>query len=100
MPGAPFLVQPPCVFLPRRVRFALVLQGGMGVLGQIQDVGFEPSCESRHSGVLAMQLQQSGKRGRNEMGSQHGWWSNSGMLINVAFPISYFDQLGVPRLAT
>jgi RNA-directed DNA polymerase len=41
--------------------------------------------------------------------SQHGaakvaanarrWWNNSAMLINVAFPISYFDQLGVPRLA-
>jgi len=28
------------------------------------------------------------------------WWRNSGMLINVAFPISYFDQLGVPRLAS
>jgi hypothetical protein len=27
------------------------------------------------------------------------WWNNSAMLINVAFPISYFDQLGVPRLA-
>jgi RNA-directed DNA polymerase len=27
------------------------------------------------------------------------WWKNSGMLINVAFPISYFDQLGIPRLA-
>jgi group II intron reverse transcriptase/maturase len=27
------------------------------------------------------------------------WWKNSGMLINVAFPIRYFDQLGVPRLA-
>jgi RNA-directed DNA polymerase len=26
------------------------------------------------------------------------WWRNSGMLINVAFPIRYFDQLGVPRL--
>jgi group II intron reverse transcriptase/maturase len=41
--------------------------------------------------------------------SQHGaakvalrtrrWWNNSAMLINAAFPISYFDQLGVPRLA-
>lgn len=41
--------------------------------------------------------------------SQHGaakvasngrrWWRNSGMLINVAFPIRYFDELGVPRLA-
>jgi group II intron reverse transcriptase/maturase len=27
------------------------------------------------------------------------WWRNSGMLINVAFPISFFDKLGVPRLA-
>jgi RNA-directed DNA polymerase len=27
------------------------------------------------------------------------WWKNSARLINVAFPISYFDQLGVPRLA-
>jgi RNA-directed DNA polymerase len=27
------------------------------------------------------------------------WWNNSAMLIKVAFPISYFDQLGVPRLA-
>ncbi len=28
------------------------------------------------------------------------WWRNSGMLIHVAFPISYFDQLGTPRLAS
>jgi hypothetical protein len=27
------------------------------------------------------------------------WWKNSGMLINLAFPIRCFDQLGVPRLA-
>ena len=27
------------------------------------------------------------------------WWRNSGMLINMAFPIRYFDQLGIPRLA-
>jgi len=27
------------------------------------------------------------------------WWRNSGMLIHVAFPIRYFDDLGVPRLA-
>jgi group II intron reverse transcriptase/maturase len=27
------------------------------------------------------------------------WWKNSGMLINMAFPIAYFDQLGLPRLA-
>ena len=28
------------------------------------------------------------------------WWRNSAMLIHTAFPISYFDQLGLPRLAT
>lgn len=27
------------------------------------------------------------------------WWKNSGMLIHLAFPTRYFDQLGVPRLA-
>ena len=27
------------------------------------------------------------------------WWRNSKMLINAAFPIRYFDGLGVPRLA-
>jgi group II intron reverse transcriptase/maturase len=28
------------------------------------------------------------------------WWMNSGRLIHVALPNRYFDQLGVPRLAT
>ena len=28
------------------------------------------------------------------------WWKNSAKLINVAFPIRYFDQLGIPRLST
>jgi hypothetical protein len=27
------------------------------------------------------------------------WWKNSAKLIHLAFPISYFDSLGVPRLA-
>jgi group II intron reverse transcriptase/maturase len=27
------------------------------------------------------------------------WWRNSAMTINIAFPIRYFDQLGLPRLA-
>jgi RNA-directed DNA polymerase len=27
------------------------------------------------------------------------WWKNSGMTIHIAFPIRYFDELGVPRLA-
>ena len=29
----------------------------------------------------------------------HRWWHNSAHDINRAFPIRYFDQLGVPRLA-
>ena len=33
--------------------------------------------------------------------ARHGrrWWKNSAQLIHLAFPISYFDGLGVPRLA-
>ena len=33
--------------------------------------------------------------------ARHGrrWWKNSAKLINVAFPVRYFDGLGVPRLA-
>jgi RNA-directed DNA polymerase len=27
------------------------------------------------------------------------WWRNSAMIINAAFPIRYFDELGLPRLA-
>jgi group II intron reverse transcriptase/maturase len=27
------------------------------------------------------------------------WWKNSGMTIHIAFPIRYFDELGIPRLA-
>jgi len=27
------------------------------------------------------------------------WWHNSAMVINIAFPIRYFDELGLPRLA-
>jgi RNA-directed DNA polymerase len=27
------------------------------------------------------------------------WWRNSAMAIHIAFPIRYFDELGVPRLA-
>jgi group II intron reverse transcriptase/maturase len=44
-------------------------------------------------------------RGLSELGARRvaangrRWWKNSGKLINVAFPIRYFDQLGVPRLA-
>jgi group II intron reverse transcriptase/maturase len=28
------------------------------------------------------------------------WWNNSGMAMNVALPVSYFDRLGLPRLAS
>lgn len=28
------------------------------------------------------------------------WWRNSGLEINIALPSSYFDNLGLPRLAT
>ncbi len=28
------------------------------------------------------------------------WWKNSAMAINIALPNRYFDQLGLPRLAT
>jgi len=31
-------------------------------------------------------------------GNAGRWWYNSGLLLNRAFPISYFDQLGIPRL--
>ena len=32
-------------------------------------------------------------------GNCRRWWKNSAKLINLAFPIRYFDQLGIPRLA-
>jgi group II intron reverse transcriptase/maturase len=32
-------------------------------------------------------------------GNGRRWWRHSAQLINIAFPISYFDQLGIPRLA-
>lgn len=32
-------------------------------------------------------------------GNSRRWWRNSGLLLNRALPIRYFDQLGVPRLA-
>ena len=36
---------------------------------------------------------------RKVAGNGRRWWRNSAQLINAAFPISYFDELGVPRLA-
>lgn len=46
------------------------------------------------------------KRGLSHSGAREvaansrRWWRNSGMKINVALPIKFFDQLGVPRLAS
>jgi RNA-directed DNA polymerase len=40
------------------------------------------------------------ERGARQVASNgRRWWRNSALLINAAFPISYFDSLGVPRLA-
>lgn len=33
-------------------------------------------------------------------GNARRWWRNSRMLLNVALPIRFFDELGVPRLAS
>ena len=35
---------------------------------------------------------------RTVAGNSRRWWHNSGLLLNRAFSIRYFDQLGVPRL--
>jgi group II intron reverse transcriptase/maturase len=32
-------------------------------------------------------------------GNATRWWKNSGLAISVALPVSYFDGLGLPRLA-
>jgi group II intron reverse transcriptase/maturase len=32
-------------------------------------------------------------------GNARRWWKNSSMAIHIAFPTSYFDELGIPRLA-
>ena len=28
------------------------------------------------------------------------WWRNSAMMLNLALPTSYYDAMGVPRLAS
>jgi RNA-directed DNA polymerase len=44
------------------------------------------------------------RRGLSDLGARRvaanarRWWKNSAKLINVAFPTSYFDTLGIPRL--
>lgn len=41
------------------------------------------------SGAAAGRVARNGRR----------WWKNSAMAIHIAFPIRYFDELGIPRLA-
>ena len=36
---------------------------------------------------------------RRVAANAYSWWKNSAKLVNVAFPIAYFDELGLPRLA-
>ncbi|MBK6695435.1 MAG: group II intron reverse transcriptase/maturase [Myxococcales bacterium] len=36
---------------------------------------------------------------RRIAGNGRRWWRTSGAVINIAFPITYFDGLGLPRLA-
>jgi hypothetical protein len=48
--------------------------------------------ELRHRGL-------SDRDARAAAAHAHCWWYASGFLSNAAFPNSYFDQLGVPRLA-
>jgi group II intron reverse transcriptase/maturase len=49
--------------------------------------------ELRHRGLSELSARRVAANGRR-------WWKNSGKLINAAFPIRYFDELGVPRLVT
>jgi RNA-directed DNA polymerase len=48
--------------------------------------------ELRRRGLSDLRAQRVAANGRR-------WWRNSAMAINAAFPICYFDELGLPRLA-
>lgn len=48
--------------------------------------------ELRRRGLSDLRAQRVAANGRR-------WWRNSAMTINAAFPIRYFDELGLPRLA-
>ena len=41
----------------------------------------------------------SGDASARVAGNARRWWRNSSMAIHIAFPTSYFDELGIPRLA-
>jgi hypothetical protein len=36
---------------------------------------------------------------RRVAGNSRRWWKNSAKLLNTALPNSYYDRMGVPRLA-
>ena len=36
---------------------------------------------------------------RQVAGNSRRWWKNSSKLLNIALPTSYYDRMGVPRLA-
>ena len=56
----------------------------------------------RHGPTIYRELR---ARGLSERGAARAaingrrWWKNSAQLVHIAFPIHYFDQLGIPRLA-
>jgi group II intron reverse transcriptase/maturase len=37
---------------------------------------------------------------RRVAANSHRWWRNSSLLLNTALPNSYYDRMGVPRLAS
>jgi hypothetical protein len=56
----------------------------------------------RRSSTIYRELRARGLSGRGAAKvavNGRRWWRNSAKLIHVAFPISYIDELGVPRLA-
>ena len=40
------------------------------------------------------------KAARQVAANSRRWWRNSAMLLNTALPTSYYDRMGVPRLAS
>ena len=41
-----------------------------------------------------------GTAARQVAANSRSWWRNSAMLLNTALPTSYYDRMGVPRLAS
>jgi group II intron reverse transcriptase/maturase len=56
----------------------------------------------RHGRVIYQELRRRGlsqDQAAQVAGNSRRWWRNSALELHRAFPIRYFDQLGVPRLA-